>query len=95
MVRMADVVSAAARLWDIAQDDSSVLTTLIVDRKALALAVAGGTVTGDVVQGSKNNVNYTIRPGFTVQDRLTILDLAIKGIKANVRPNRNHRIRMS
>jgi|14BtaG_2_1085337.scaffolds.fasta_scaffold174872_2 hypothetical protein len=95
MVRMADVVHAAAQLWDIYQDDNTILATLISDRKALALAIAGGTVTGDVVQGSKNNVNYTIRPGFTIQDRLTMLDLAIKGINANVRPSRNHRIRMS
>ena len=92
---MADVVEAAAQIWDVYQDDNSILATLVADRKALVLAIAAGTKSGDVIQGSKNGVSYTMRTGFSLQDQLTLLRLAIQGIEANVRPSRNRRIRFS
>lgn len=88
---MADVVAFAQVLWDMAQDDATLLTTLKTERASLVASVYGGTTTGDVVQGNKNGVSYTLRPNYTVQDRLLGLDYAIKHIEADIRPSRNRR----
>jgi len=89
---MADVIAMAAMLWDEYQNDNTLLATLRTERTALRNAIIAGTTTGDIVQGNKNGASYTMRPGFTVQDRIHILDRAIKGIEANVRPSRTQRI---
>jgi aspartate/tyrosine/aromatic aminotransferase len=89
---MADVVALAQDLWDLAWDDAAYAATLEEDAVTLTKAVAAGTNTGDVVSASKNGATYTMRPGFTVQERLRAMRLAIKGLKHRTRPSRNRRI---
>lgn len=92
---MADVISLAQDLWDIAQDDPAVLSTLKTERKSLVLAIAAGTTTGDIVNASKNGASYTQRPGYTLQDRRAALSVAINHIEGCIRPTHNQRIRFT
>lgn len=92
---MADVVPLAQTLYDLAQDDASIIAKLKTERRSLALGSIDGTTPGDVVNASKNGASYTMRPGYTVQDRLNVLAMAINAIETKIRPSRNKRILFS
>lgn len=92
---MADIVSLAADLWDVAQDDPFLLGRLERERNSLIESVALGTTTGDIINASKNGVSYSMRVGYTLNDRISALRLAINGIKMNIRPSRTSQVRFS
>ena len=92
---MADVVALAQDMWDLARDDPSYAAQLKTDHKALVVAITSGTATGDVISASKNGSSYTMRPGFSIQDRMTAMKLAIRGITTGYRPSRSTRTRFS
>ena len=89
---MADVVALAQDFWDLAMDDPSFAATLRSDRVEMIKAVVAGTNVGDVINGSKNGSQYTIRIGFTLQDRLTAIKMAVNGLDRNRRPSRNQQV---
>lgn len=92
---MADAVTLAQTLWDLGQDDPSILGQLKAERKTLAMSIATGDVTGDIVTGSKNGASYTMRPGYTLQDRVNALGLAIYGLQIGLRPSRSVNVRFN
>lgn len=83
---MADLLGFAQDLWDDGQDDSSLLAKLKVERSALSEAIRKGTNVGDIVMGSKNGASYTARIGFTINDRLSAIRHAIRGLESGIRP---------
>ena len=90
---MADAVSLAQDLWDLGQSDPTVLGELRKERKAFVMSLAKGEIGGDIVSGSKNGSSYTMRPGYTVNDRRTALSLAIYGLEIGIRPSRTCTVR--
>lgn len=85
---MADVLGLAKDLWDIGQDDPSLLPKLKAERAALVLAIRDGSGVGDIVQGSKNGASYTMRVGYSIEDRRAALSAAITGLQSGIRPGR-------
>jgi hypothetical protein len=83
---MADLLGFAQDLWDEGQDDSSLLAKLKAERAALSEAIRKGTTVGDIVMGSKNGASYTARIGFTINDRLSAMRHAIRGLESGIRP---------
>jgi hypothetical protein len=83
---MADLLGFAQDLWDEGQDDSSLLAKLKSERAALSEAIRKGTNVGDIIMGSKNGASYTSRIGFTINDRLTAMRYAIRGLESGIRP---------
>jgi len=90
---MADSVALAQDLWDLGQVDPTVLGELRTEHKTFIMAIAKGEIPGDIVNGSKNGSSYTMRPGYTVNDRRTALSLAIRGLEIGIRPSRTCTIR--
>lgn len=88
---MADLLGFAQDLWDDGQDDSSLLAKLKVERSALSEAIRKGTNVGDIVMGSKNGASYTARIGFTINDRLSAIRHAIRGLESGIRPGNVNR----
>ena len=83
---MANILGLAQDLWDIGQEDSSLLAKLKAERVALVLAIRNGSGTGDIVSGSENGASYTKRVGYTVDDRRSALSSAINGLQSGIRP---------
>lgn len=83
---MADVLGFAQDLYDDARDDPSLLGEYQAEKKAITAGLRAGTGVGDVVSGTKNGVSYTKRVGFTLDDRLSALRHAIRGIECGIRP---------
>ena len=90
---MADAVELAQTLWDLGREDPAILGQLKAEQKTLVLSIATGGTTGDVVTGSKNGASYTLRPGYSIADRVVALKLAVAGLQRNCRPSRLAKVR--
>ena len=83
---MADVLGLAKDLWDIGQDDPSLLPKLKAERAALVLGIRDGSRIGDIISGSENGASYTMRVGYSLDDRRAALSAAITGLQSGIRP---------
>jgi pantoate kinase len=84
---MADVLGFAQDLYDDAREDPSLVAEYRAERKALMEGIRNGTGTGDIISGTKNGASYTKRVGFSLDERLSALRIAINGLDCNVRPS--------
>lgn len=89
MCVMADVLALAQDIWDLAREDPQYAAQLKTDYATLVKAIVSGAAAGDVISGSKNGASYTMRPGYSVQDRHAAIKWAVSGINTGFRPSRN------
>lgn len=84
---MADVLGLAQDLYDLACEDSSILAELQDEQRTLLRAITSGSTVGDIISGTKNGASYTMRVGYSLDDRRTALREAISAIKNGARPS--------
>jgi hypothetical protein len=84
---MADVLDLAQDLYDEACIDGTLLAEYQQEKSAILKAIRSGQTTGDIISGTKNGASYTMRAGYTLEDRKKALSYAIQGILSRARPS--------